>query len=92
MCDTIQSLQREGARVIEPTREAEDEWKAGMNAMVQHTLYPFTDSWWNTSNVPGKKAENQSYILGIDNYEKQCRGTMVGWKGFHVVGTEAVAA
>lgn len=56
-----------------------------MNAMVKHTLYPYTDSWWNTSNIPGKKAENQSYILGIDNYEKVCRGMMDGWKGLRVV-------
>lgn len=35
----------------------------------RHTLYPYTNSWWNTSNIPGKKAENQSYIGGINNYE-----------------------
>jgi hypothetical protein len=58
-----------------------------MNAMVEHTLYPFTNSWWNTSNIPGKKAENHSYILGINNYEKQCREKMIGWKGFDVVAS-----
>lgn len=89
VCDAIKNLSNEGARTIEPTQEAEDEWKFGMNAMVEHTLYPFTDSWWNTSNIPGKKAENQSYILGIDNYEKYCRGTMIGWKGFDIVGATA---
>jgi len=80
-----------GTRTIEPTKAAEDEWKAGMDAMVQHTLYPFTNSWWNTSNIPGKKAENQSYILGINNYEAQCREKMTGWKGFDVVGSEGVS-
>ncbi|KAF2687658.1 FAD/NAD(P)-binding domain-containing protein [Lentithecium fluviatile CBS 122367] len=86
VCDTIQALRKQGARAIEPTREAEDEWKRGMNAMVEHTLYPYTNSWWNTSNVPGKKAENQSYIGGINNYEAQCREKMAGWKGFEVLG------
>lgn len=55
-----------------------------MNAMVEHTLFPYTNSWWNTSNVPGKKAENQSYILGIANYEKECRENLAQWKGLEV--------
>ncbi|CAO2654367.1 Nn.00g111000.m01.CDS01 [Neocucurbitaria sp. VM-36] len=90
VCDTIKALQAQDIKTIEPTPQAEDEWKAGMNAMVEHTLYPYTNSWWNTSNIPGKKAENQSYILGIDNYEKHCRSTMAEWKGFDVVGAKAV--
>ncbi|KAF2640036.1 FAD/NAD(P)-binding domain-containing protein [Massarina eburnea CBS 473.64] len=83
--DTIKSLRAQGVKTIEATPEAEDEWKKGMNAMVEHTLYPFTNSWWNTSNIPGKKAENQSYIGGINNYEAQCRDKMTGWKGFEVI-------
>ncbi|KAJ4375304.1 hypothetical protein N0V83_002390 [Neocucurbitaria cava] len=90
-CDTIKALRAQGAKTIEATSGAEDEWKSTMNAMVEHTLYPYTNSWWNTSNIPGKKAENQSYILGLDNYEKQCRGTMAEWKGFDVVGGGAKA-
>jgi hypothetical protein len=70
---------------IEATREAEDEWKASMNAVWTRTLYPHTDSWWNTANIPGKKAENQNYILGIGTYEAQCRDKLDGWKGFDVV-------
>lgn len=92
VCDTIKQLQSQGPKTtIEPTKEAEQEWKINMNAMVEHTLYPFTNSWWNTSNIPGKTAENHSYILGINNYEKHCRGTMEGWTGFEVVGAKAVA-
>jgi hypothetical protein len=55
------------------------------------TLFPFTNSWWNGSNVPGKKAENMTYIAGIHNYEAECRATMVEWKGFNVVGGAAPA-
>jgi len=51
----------------------------------RYTLFPFTNSWWNGSNIPGKKAQNMTYIGGIDNYEKQCREKMEGWKGFEVV-------
>lgn len=88
--DTIKAMRAEGSRTIEPTRQAEEEWKAGMDAVVAHTLFPYTNSWWNTSNVPGKKAENQTYILGIDSYELQCREKMTDWKGFQVVGPSAV--
>jgi hypothetical protein len=78
-------MRADGFLAIEPTRDAENEWKADMNAAVQHTLYPLTDSWWNTGNVPGKKVENQLYIMGIKNYESQCREKMAkGWEGFDV--------
>lgn len=55
-----------------------------MNTMVEHTLFPYTNSWWNTSNVPGKKAENQSYVLGIETYERECREKFRGWEGFEI--------
>ena len=42
-------------------------------------------SWWNGSNVPGKKAQNMTYIQGIQSYEAECRETLDGWKGFEVV-------
>jgi cation diffusion facilitator CzcD-associated flavoprotein CzcO len=85
ICDTILALRQQGAKSIEATSEAEEQWKEGLEKMVEGTLYPYTSSWWNTSNVPGKKSEQQNYILGIKNYEKQVRETMEGWKGFDVV-------
>jgi cation diffusion facilitator CzcD-associated flavoprotein CzcO len=84
ICDTISALRRHGARSIEPTREAAEQWKEGLERMVEKTLYPYTKSWWNTSNIPGKRAEQQNYILGIQRYEMQVRETMEGWKGFDV--------
>ncbi|KAF2794066.1 FAD/NAD(P)-binding domain-containing protein [Melanomma pulvis-pyrius CBS 109.77] len=87
ICDTINMLREQGVKSIEATAEAEGEWKGAMDAMIAHTLYPFTNSWWNGSNIPGKKSQNMTYIGGIDNYEKTCREKMVGWKGFEVVAT-----
>jgi hypothetical protein len=57
----------------------------GLTYDCRYTLYPFTNSWWNGSNIPGKKTQNMTYIGGIDNYEKQCREKMEGWKGFEIV-------
>lgn len=83
--DFIKKMEAEGVKSIEPKQEAQLEWKYMLNEMSKHTLFPFTDSWWNGSNIPGKKAENMNYIAGINTYEQQCRATMDGWKGFDVV-------
>jgi hypothetical protein len=74
------AMRAAGLTTIEAKSEAEDEWKATMDAAVRHTLYP--NSWWNSGNVPGKKVENQLYILGIKKYEEDCREKLAGWKGF----------
>ncbi|KAK3044397.1 hypothetical protein LTS18_001394, partial [Coniosporium uncinatum] len=85
VCDTIAKLEKEKAKSIEPTQQAQDEWRQAIHAMNEPTLFPFTSSWWTGGNIPGKKAEVLTYPLGINNYEKQVRDTMDGWKGFEVV-------
>jgi len=35
ICDMINQLRKEGKKTIEATTEAEDEWRGGMNAMIQ---------------------------------------------------------
>ncbi|KAF2727248.1 FAD/NAD(P)-binding domain-containing protein [Polyplosphaeria fusca] len=85
ICDAIKALDAVGAKSIEATPEAEDEWAAGIDKVNSMTLYPHTNSWWNASNIPGKKTQNMTYLGGINNYEAQCRATMDGWKGFKVV-------
>jgi hypothetical protein len=65
--------------------------KKNPGAHAAEKLTRTQDSWWNTSNVPGRKAENQNYVLGIPTYENTCRESIDGWKGFEVVGpSEAV--
>lgn len=83
--DMISKLESEKAQTIEPQRKAEVEWKEMLGAMSKHTLIPYTDSWWNGANIPGKKSENMIYVAGINMYEKQMRETFDGWKGFDVV-------
>ncbi|KAF2005814.1 FAD/NAD(P)-binding domain-containing protein [Amniculicola lignicola CBS 123094] len=91
ICDTIVALRNQGLKSLEPTVAAEEEWKTAMNAMNEYTLYKYTDSWWNGSNIPGKKRENMTFIGGIDNYEMQCRSKMAGWIGFDVVPASGAA-
>jgi len=89
IAEMIAKLEHEKAQVIEAQRSAEEEWKGVLDEMIKYTLIPLTDSWWNASNIPGKKAENMTYVGGVDNYEKQCRATMEGWKGFDVITAKA---
>ncbi|KAK3075968.1 hypothetical protein LTR53_000272 [Teratosphaeriaceae sp. CCFEE 6253] len=87
--DMVRKLESEGARKIEAQAKAEEEWKQALDAMSKYTLIPFTDSWWNGANIPGKKSENMIYVGGINNYEKQVREKMEGWQGFDVVTAAA---
>ncbi|KAK4565809.1 hypothetical protein LTR86_003658 [Recurvomyces mirabilis] len=89
--DMIRKLEAEGARKFEAKEEAEEEWKATLAARSKMTLLPFTDSWWNGANIPGKKAENMIYVGGINMYEKEIRAKIDGWHGFDVVGAKPAA-
>lgn len=85
VCETIAKLEKENAKSIEPLKSAEEDWKEMIQAMNAPTLFPLTSSWWTGGNIPGKKAESLTYVLGIDRYEAQCRDTLTDWKGFEVV-------
>jgi hypothetical protein len=81
----IEKLEKEGAKTLEPVRQAEDEWDDMIDAMNKPTLFPLTNSWWNAANVPGKKIQILTHPGGIEMYEQQCRQTLTDWKGFEVV-------
>ncbi len=81
----IEKLEKEGAKSIEPNKDAEDEWDAMIDTMSKYTLLPLTNSWWNGANVPGKRIQMLTHPGGIQMYEAQCRETLQDWKGFTVV-------
>lgn len=83
--DTIAKLEAEHAKSIEPTQRAQNDWATMITTMSDYTLLPLTNSWWTGTNVPGKKAQALTYVGGIEMYEKTCRETMSGWKGFEVI-------
>lgn len=60
----VAKLEAEGAKSIEATHEAEIEWKNSLEQVANMTLLPQTSSWWNGGNIPGKKAEGMSYVMG----------------------------
>ncbi|PSN68744.1 FAD/NAD(P)-binding domain-containing protein, partial [Corynespora cassiicola Philippines] len=82
--DIIKRVEQAGANSIEATRDAEIEWKTHLNTLVEGTLFPYTDSWWNGADVPGKKKEMIAYIAGIKHYEAKCRANIEGLQGFNM--------
>lgn len=56
----IAELEKQGAKSIEATHDAEIEWKKGIDEVANMTLLPQTSSWWTAGNVPGKKAEGMT--------------------------------
>ncbi|KAI8154144.1 Cyclohexanone 1,2-monooxygenase [Colletotrichum sp. SAR 10_70] len=83
--DAIVKIDGSGLRYIEPTPEAEKEWKDKVNALSDRTLHPLTDSWYMGANIPGKPREQLNYLGGLDFYERECRMTLEDWHGFITV-------
>ncbi|KAF4828478.1 Baeyer-Villiger monooxygenase [Colletotrichum tropicale] len=69
--DAIVKIDGSGLRYIEPTPEAEKEWKDKVNALSDRTLHPLTDSWYMGANIPGKPREQLNYLGGLDFYERE---------------------
>lgn len=80
----ISALEASNAKSFEPQAAAEAEWCAYVDKIARMTLFPATNSWWTGGNVPGKKVQMLTYILGIDQYEKECRERLDKWQGFDV--------
>ena len=82
--DTIAKMENEHVKSINPTEVAQEEWVEMVDSLTKYTLFPLTNSWWNASNIPGKKVQMLTYILGIQQYEAQCRAILDEWKGFQI--------
>lgn len=68
---------------IEPTKEAEREWKAAVNAEWAGTLYPKAKSWYQGANIPGKKVEALNWAGGLPRYLEVVDGVQrQGYRGF----------
>lgn len=80
----ITKLESAKVKAIYPTSTAEDKWVGMVDEMAQYTLFPLTNSWWTGGNIPGKKAQMLTYVLGIQQYEATCREILESMKGFQV--------
>lgn len=69
---------------IEALSTAEDEWAAYVEAQNAQTLFPLTASWWTGANIPGKKAQMLTYLLGLGEYTKETRERLDRLEGFDI--------
>lgn len=82
--DTIKRMESENVKSITPTATAQEDWVEMVDRHNSGTLFPLTNGWWTAGNIPGKKVQMLTYVLGIQQYEAQCREILQEWKGFHV--------
>jgi hypothetical protein len=70
-------------RVVEATKEFEDNWVKHHDETAAATLVVKTDSWYMGSNVGGKPRRLLAYIGGVGNYNRQCDELAAnGYQGF----------
>lgn len=80
----ISHLESAKVKSITPTSAAQEQWVEMVDQMSHLTLFPLTNSWWTGGNIPGKKVQMLTYVLGIDKYEAQCRAVLDKVEGFDI--------
>ncbi len=81
--DCIIYARKHGKKVVEATKEFEDNWVQHHDETAAKTLVVKTDSWYMGSNVDGKPRRLLSYIGGVGNYNSQCDDlASKGYPGF----------
>ena len=83
--DLIDYMRRNGKTVIEPTPEAQDQWVAHVNDVVNTTLMTSANSWYMSANIPGKPRAFLPYLdpEGMGGYRKRCAEVAArGYEGF----------
>jgi cation diffusion facilitator CzcD-associated flavoprotein CzcO len=71
IAELIGHAERQEARTIEATRDAEDSWVKSSNAAVAGTLLLSVDSWLTGGNVPGKPKQVLLHLAGLAEYRKK---------------------
>ena len=83
--DSLEYLRSGGLDIIEPLREAEDEWVEHVNVVAHQTLFPQANSWYMGANIPGKPRLFMPYIGGVGTYREECDEIVAkGYKGFRL--------
>ncbi|KAL2012971.1 hypothetical protein VTN00DRAFT_496 [Thermoascus crustaceus] len=82
--DAVHKIATSGIRSVNPTPEAEKQWKEKVNQLSDVTLFPLADSWYMGANLPGKKREQLNFAGGLPMYESITRKALNNWEGFTV--------
>jgi cation diffusion facilitator CzcD-associated flavoprotein CzcO len=83
--------------VVDPTAEAQAEWREELNARAHATLFPTAASWYMGANIPGKPRTVMMYVGAAAEYRASCADIVADdWRGFTfapvpVTATESAA-
>jgi cation diffusion facilitator CzcD-associated flavoprotein CzcO len=83
--DCIEHLQKNHLTTIEATVQAQQQWVAHVNEIVNMTLMPSANSWYMGKNIPGKPQRFMPYLgpEGLAGYRKKCAEVAAnGYEGF----------
>lgn len=69
--ECLDFMRREGLRTIEPSTEAEKEWRDHVNEIGGKSLIHEADSWYFGGNIPGKPKEALNYMAGMPEYKRR---------------------
>ncbi len=85
--DCIDTLRKTGKTTIEATPQAQDQWVAHVNEVVNATLMISANSWYMSANIPGKPRAFLPYLApeGVGGYRKKCDEVAAkGYEGFEL--------
>jgi cyclohexanone monooxygenase len=83
--DCIEHLHVNKLATIEATPQAEEQWTAHVESIVNMTLMPHANSWYMGANVEGKPRGFLPYLdpAGVGGYRKRCDEIAAkGYEGF----------
>ncbi|EMC93437.1 hypothetical protein BAUCODRAFT_240427 [Baudoinia panamericana UAMH 10762] len=82
----LKKMREEGKTMINPTQNAEMEWKETINSLHKLSLRDKTEGWYMGTNIPGKPREALNYAGGIPLYTKTIFEVLdQDFKGFTVM-------
>ena len=93
VADGLVHMRDRGLELIEPARDAEDDWTDHVQEVANKTLFPQANSWYMGANIPGKPRLFMPYIGGVGTYRKICEEVVAdGYRGFRFEAKAAAAA
>ncbi|KAF4620279.1 hypothetical protein D9613_000206 [Agrocybe pediades] len=86
----ISDMREKGKTCIQATQEAEDAFVARVDEIYSQGLWDRAKSWYNGSNVPGKRIQSLNFTGGLPLYQTMCREVVEGgYTGFILEGPKS---
>lgn len=81
----LEHLREHGLTRIESTREADLAWRKRVDDYAAGTLFGKADSWYMSSNIPGKVKQMINYPIGMPDFLAQWEQAAArGYEGFEL--------